>query len=184
MRKIFTKVWFMGLATLLFFPLLAWPLLYFSYIEFLSIFRLPSTTYFSLPTFISAGILFGLFVIWISELPQFEKALSEYKSMLSHLKITRWRALYLSLCAGIGEEIFFRGAVQPLIGIWITAVFFVAIHGYYSVKNWRKNTLGILLTFFIVFIGWGAENLSLWHAIAAHFSYDFVLLIYARTDQR
>lgn len=174
----------MGLATLLIFPLLAWPILYFSDVPIFSIFELPFSTIFSIPTFLAAGIIFGLFVIWLSELPTFESALTEYKSMLRHLKITRWRALYLSLCAGIGEEIFFRGAIQPLLGIWITAIFFVGIHSYYSYKNWQKNTLGILLTFFIVLLGWGTENFTLWHAIAGHFSYDFVLLMYARkTDQ-
>lgn len=96
--------------------------------------------------------------------------------------MTAWRAIYLSVCAGVGEEIFFRGALQPLpyAGIWITAIFFVAIHTYFSLKNWKKNVFALLLSAFIALLGWGARDFSLWHAIAGHFSYDLVLLMYLR----
>lgn len=180
LRKIISSLWFMGLSTLLAFPLLAWPVLYFTDRTFLSIFAIAHNQIFSIPLYLSAGILFGLFIIWLSELAFFEKALSDYKSILNNYKITRWNAFYLSVCAGVGEEIFFRGALQPLFGIWFTAIFFVAIHGYYSYKVWRKTVFGLLLTFFIALIGWAAREYSLWHAIAAHFSYDFVLLMYIR----
>ncbi len=100
--------------------------------------------------------------------------------MLNGYKVSRWSAFYLSVCAGVGEEVFFRGALQPLLGIWITAVFFVAIHTYYSFKNWRKTFFGVLLTLFIAVLGFAAREYSLWHAIAGHFSYDFVLLMYLR----
>jgi membrane protease YdiL (CAAX protease family) len=170
----------MGLATLLAFPLLAWPILYFTNRHFGDLFVLPFHTLFEIPLFLSAGILFGLFIIWLSELPFFETAFKDYKNLLVGFKITRWRAVYLSVCAGVGEEIFFRGAIQPVVGIWITAIFFVAIHGYYSIKNWKKCFLGIMLTLFIGLLGWGARDFSLWHAIAGHFSYDLVLLLYLK----
>lgn len=174
----------MGLATLIIFPLLAVPILYFfSDTSFLDLFHLPKNTILSIPTFLSAGILFGLFIIWLTEHPFFENALSEYKNMLSQFKITTWKAIFVSICAGVGEEIFFRGAVQPFLGIWITAIFFVAIHTYFSFKNWKKNIFGILLTLFIVLLGWGARDFSLWHAIAGHFSYDLVLLMYVRKTE-
>lgn len=170
----------MGLATLLVFPLLAWPIFYFGEISFLELFHVEYPDLFSIPSFLSTGILFGLFIIWLSELPFFENALTDYKTLLSNFKMTIWRALYLSVCAGVGEEIFFRGAVQPFLGIWITAIFFVAIHTYFSFKNWKKNLFAALLTLFIVWLGWGAQEYSLWHAMAGHFSYDFVLLMYLR----
>lgn len=182
MRKLTGKLWFLGLITLVVFPLLALPIFYFSDQSFLDLFIIASNTIFALPTFFAAGILFGILMIWLSELPFFERAISDYKSVFSGFKITIWRAIYLSICAGVGEEIFFRGAVQPLLGIWITAIFFVAIHTYYSFKNWKKTLFGVLLTFFIVFLGWGAEKYSLYHAMAGHFSYDLVLLLYMRKD--
>jgi len=170
----------MGLVTLVGFPLLALPVLYFFDQSFLELFVLQTATLYSIPFFLSAGIVFGLFIIWLSEHPFFEESLSDYKHLLARFKITTWSAIYLSICAGVGEEIFFRGALQPQLGIWITAIFFVAIHTYYSFKNWKKNVFAVLLTLFIVLMGWGARDLSLWHAIAGHFSYDLVLLMYIR----
>ena len=109
-----------------------------------------------------------------------EESLSKYRSLLENFKITRFQVIFLSVCAGVGEEIFFRGAVQPVIGIIGTAVIFVAIHGYFSFKDLKVNIFAALLTLFIIFLGWGARELSIWHAIAGHFSYDLVLLAYYR----
>ncbi|MBK7566807.1 MAG: CPBP family intramembrane metalloprotease [Bacteroidetes bacterium] len=33
--------------------------------------------------------------------------------------------LFLSFCAGVGEELLFRGAIQPWLGIWLTALLFI-----------------------------------------------------------
>ena len=35
----------------------------------------------------------------------------------------------LAVSSAIGEEIFFRGALQPLLGFWITAALFGLLHG-------------------------------------------------------
>lgn len=162
------------------FPLLAWLILFFANRSFFEIFTISLRQLYSIPTFISVGILFGLFVIWITELPYFDRSLSKYRNLLVDLKLTRFDAYFLSFCAGFGEEVFFRGAIQPFAGIWITSIFFVAIHGYFSRKNFAINIFAVGLTLFICLIGWAAQNFTLWHAIAAHFSYDLVLLMYHR----
>ena len=168
----------MGLITLVIFPLLAWPILYFTDRHFFDLFTIENDQFLSIFSFLSIGIFFGLAVIWISEHPYFEDSLSKYTKILINFKITIWRAFYLSVCAGVGEEIFFRGALQPLLGIVLTAFFFVAIHGYFSIKDWKVSFFALLLTGFIIILGWSAREFSLWHAIAGHFSYDFVLLLY------
>lgn len=180
MRKVITSLWFLGLITLLVFPLLAWLILFLTGGDFYAIFFVSFENLLSVPTFLSFGILFGIAVIYITELPYFDKPLSSYRNLLSNMKITRFHAFFLSFCAGFGEEVFFRGAVQPYLGIWITAFLFVAIHGYFSLKNMPLNLFAIGLTLFIVVLGWAAKNYSIWHAIAAHFSYDLVLLMYHR----
>lgn len=182
LRKLFSSLGFMGFATLVLFPLIAWPILYFTETPYFSIFQLEFENIYSIPTFLALGILFGLFMIWLSEHPYFSNDIEDYKKSFSGYKITIWWAIYLSICAGVGEEIFFRGALQPIFGIWLTSVFFVAIHTYFSFKNWKKNILAIFLTMFIVLLGWSAKNESLWHAIAGHFSYDLVLLLYLRKE--
>lgn len=124
------------------------------------------------------GILFGLFVIWFSELEYFNSALEDIKSRLDQFVLSNPLIIFLSIAAGFGEEIFFRAALQPLVGIFIAAVFFVLIHGYLSFKNMKLNLFGSLLILFIVFLGWAAREFSIWLAIAGHFSYDLVLLYY------
>ena len=175
----------MGLATLIAFPFLAWLLLFFIpesfQISFKTMFQIKSSDCILIPLFLSIGILFGLVVIWLTELNYFEKAMTKYRNMLDGYKLTLFHVIFLSICAGVGEEVFFRGTIQPLIGIVLTALFFVVIHGYFSFKNKRVNIFAVLLTLFIVLIGWAAKEYSIWQAISAHFSYDLVLLFYYRS---
>ncbi len=176
----------MGLGTLVLFPLLAWGVMALVQIWFndfyptnwIDIFRFPPSTYYLTPIFISFGILFGLLVIWLTELQYFEKSMSRYRNALDQYSLSHFYVIFLAICAGVGEEIFFRGALQPLAGIIITSIFFVAIHGYFSLKNKRVNVFAILLTLFIIVIGWASQQFSIWLAIVAHFSYDLVLLYY------
>lgn len=35
----------------------------------------------------------------------------------------------LAITSAVGEEVFFRGALQPLIGFWLTALVFALVHG-------------------------------------------------------
>ncbi|MCH2232990.1 MAG: CPBP family intramembrane metalloprotease [Crocinitomicaceae bacterium] len=187
MRKIFARLfsslWFLGLITLIVFPILAWLILWLRDIPLFSIFEISQKEVYSLPAFAAYGIIFALFIIWFTEHPFFEKSMKRYKNLLSQFKINYFYAVFLAICAGVGEEIFFRGAVQPLLGIILTAFVFVAVHGYYDFKNWKVNLFAIALTGFIVLIGWGAAEYSLWHAILPHFTYDLVLLIYAIRKQ-
>ncbi|MBD3636871.1 MAG: CPBP family intramembrane metalloprotease [Crocinitomicaceae bacterium] len=182
MRKWFTSLWILGLATLIVFPLLALPIWYFMDISLEEVFIVEQQQLYSIPNFLSAGIIFGLIVIWMTELEYFEESLSKYKNLLSNFKLNRFQVVFLSICAGVGEEIFFRGAVQPVLGIIATAFLFVAIHGYFSFKHPRVNIFASLLTLFIIFLGWAAREFTIYHAIAGHFSYDLVLLAYYRKN--
>jgi membrane protease YdiL (CAAX protease family) len=160
--------------------LCAWLIYLIAGNSFLDLFRIQLRDLYSVPTFISVGILFGILIIYITELPYFDRSLSKYRNVLAGMKLNYFHVFFLSFCAGFGEEVFFRGAIQPYAGIWITAIFFVAIHGYFSFKNKALSVFGIGLTLFIVLLGWAAREYSIWHAIAAHFSYDLVLLMYYR----
>ncbi len=177
-KKEFNPLWLMGLLTLIGFPLLAWPVLWFQNLEWESIFHFDKTLTGSLLIMMSVGLFFGLVMILLTDIPYFDKSLTRIKNRLANFKLNTFFVIFLSLAAGFGEEIFFRGAIQPLIGIYMTSIVFVAIHGYFSLKNMVINFFGVLLFIFISFIGYIAEAYSIWHAIAAHFSYDLVLLFY------
>ncbi|MFD1552207.1 hypothetical protein DNU06_00080 [Putridiphycobacter roseus] len=172
----------MGLITLIGFPLLAWPLLYFQNISWRSLFEIAPEDYFQIPLYLSIGIGFGIWMIWLSEKPYFEKGLGPIKDRFTDLNLTTFHVFFLAIAAGVGEEVFFRGAIQPYEGVWSTAIIFVAIHGYFSFQYRTINLLAIFLTAFIVLIGFAAKNESLWLAVAAHFSYDLVLLFYYKNN--
>lgn len=180
MRKYFNSLWILGLGTLVVFPLLAWPIFYFTGQNWGDVLACSSESIWSIFNFLSAGIIFGLLMIWMTELSYFEQSLAKYKNLLTQFELNRGHVIFLSICAGVGEEIFFRGAIQPLVGIIPTAVIFVAIHGYFSLKDMKVNIFAAALTAFIILLGWAAQELSLWHAIAGHFAYDLVLLAYYR----
>ncbi|GAC1481650.1 MAG: hypothetical protein NVS1B13_04030 [Flavisolibacter sp.] len=89
--------------------------------------------------------------------------------------------IFISLFAGIGEEIFFRGILQrmfirafksPLIGIIITAIIFSAFHlqffGFFP-----RMLLGIIFGSLFWYSG------SLWTSIIAHFFYDGFIIVLA-----
>lgn len=55
-----------------------------------------------------------------------------YRQMIdlaSRLDLRGLNPLWFGLCAGAGEELLFRGAVQPLAGLWLTSVIFTALVG-------------------------------------------------------
>jgi membrane protease YdiL (CAAX protease family) len=90
--------------------------------------------------------------------------------------------LFISVFAGIGEELFFRGILQrllirvtknPWMGIILTAAIFSGIHfQFYGFLP--RLLLGVLLGAIYWYSG------SLWVAILAHFLYDaaIILLVY------
>lgn len=83
--------------------------------------------------------------------------------------------LFLSLCAGIGEEWFFRGAIQPWLGIWITAIIFVALHGYLSPGNLGMFLYGVLMTVIVAGFGYLTERSGLVAAMTAHAVIDVAI---------
>ena len=62
------------------------------------------------------------------------------------------------------------------MGITITAVLFVAIHGYLDPRNWRISIYGLVLTAMMIALGWMAEHQGLLAPMAAHTMIDVVLL--------
>jgi uncharacterized protein len=90
--------------------------------------------------------------------------------------------VFISLFAGIGEEIFFRGILQrmfirafknPWMGIVFTAAIFSAFH-FQFFGFFPRLALGIVLGAIYWYSG------SLWAAISAHFIYDgfIIVLVY------
>lgn len=123
------------------------------------------------------GLVYGFFVIAISQLPLFEELSSPQTKILKDINLTWIDAVFISLCAGFGEEILFRVGLQTWFGPWLTSFIFIAIHGYFSPFSLKKNALGLLLFPFILLISFSYEIFGLWFVVAAHFSYDLLMFI-------
>lgn len=131
---------------------------------------------------IGYGLMFGFTYAFIPMLfmqaPIFDTLDNRLENLFKHLKLTVTKGILLSICAGVGEELFFRAALQPYLGIWITSIFFVAIHGYLNPWNWKFSLYGLLILPFVVLLSYGFEHFGLWFAISAHFAYDAVLFTF------
>jgi membrane protease YdiL (CAAX protease family) len=84
-------------------------------------------------------------------------------------------AVMVALCAGVGEEIFFRGFLQRYLGPWWQGVLFGLAHATGGYVPQVIFALGMGIAFgHLVKRGW-----SLWALITAHVLYDFTLLALA-----
>ena len=112
-----------------------------------------------------------------------EEAAKQIQFMLSkHTpKELMLNLIFISLFAGIGEEIFFRGVLQrlfirafknPWMGIVLTAAIFSAFH-FQFFGFFPRLLLGIVLGAIYWYSG------SLWTAILAHFLYDGSIIVLA-----
>lgn len=87
-----------------------------------------------------------------------------------------WDILFISFCAGIGEELLFRATIQPLIGLWLTAIIFVMLHGYLSIRNWQLSIYGIFMVLVTAGFGYLFRYTGIYSAIMAHAVIDIALL--------
>lgn len=75
-------------------------------------------------------------------------------------------AVLTSISAGVGEEVLFRGALQPRLGVVLTALLFGALHVQYQVPG--------MIVIVLIGIGLGIvkERTSTTFAVAVHVLYD------------
>lgn len=122
------------------------------------------------------GIITGLLAWALLNTPYLRKVLDFYGNILFQFKLNPLLILFISIAAGVGEEFLFRGVMQAYWGIWITAVFFVAIHGYLNPRDRRITVYGLYMTLIIAGMGYMTEYLGLVSAMAAHTWIDIILL--------
>lgn len=113
---------------------------------------------------------FGLIALWAANAPdslvQQSSAAQELFNLFSDSLLL---GLLLALTTGIGEELFFRGALQPIFGIFWTSIFFVLLHSQYILTF-------ASLVIFLVSIGFGllARRFGTVAAMTAHVIYNFI----------
>lgn len=83
--------------------------------------------------------------------------------------------LALSLSAGVVEEVFFRGFLQPRIGLALSSLLFVVAHMSYG-QPLMLLGVALLSVYFGLLVVW---RRNLWAAMAAHFAFDAIQLLIA-----
>lgn len=123
-----------------------------------------------------AGMTIGLAARALLRLRSMRHLRSRYAGLIAPLLPHRWQRVWVSLCAGVGEELFFRGALQHWLGIPLTAVVFVAIHGYLDPRDRHLFLYGAFMTMAMMGLGWMARGVGLLAPMVAHAVIDILLL--------
>ncbi|EMY82470.1 abortive infection bacteriophage resistance protein, Abi superfamily [Psychroflexus gondwanensis ACAM 44] len=141
-----------------------------------------------LATSISIGLGFGavaaIIGVLLLKLPVLRETSTFYAKLFKGVDLQWTDIVFYSLCAGVGEEILFRGALQPLMGLWWAAILFVVLHGYISTKDWKKSIYGVFLILISAGFGYLTRYFDIFSAMAAHFIFDVIMFIKLRKEAR
>jgi hypothetical protein len=172
------KIRLLGLVTLLVFPLPGFYLLdYFQNTSLTEFFDVQNIKLISIGYGLELGFAYAFIAYLFMKAPFFEQLPNRVDRIIDQLPLTYADGIFLSICAGIGEELLFRAGIQPLLGPWITSIVFVALHGYLNPWNWKFSMYGLIVLPFIFIISLGYIHLGLCFSISAHFAYDAVLFV-------
>jgi membrane protease YdiL (CAAX protease family) len=123
------------------------------------------------------GLVYAILAFLVLQAPIFQKVPLKVDELVKQLKLNYWDAIFLSFCAGVGEELLFRSGIQFYFGVIITSILFVAIHGYFSLKNPYMSLYGLVVLPLSLILGFGFKQFGLWYSISTHFSYDLILFL-------
>ena len=172
-KKTFHK---MGWFTLFGFGIVGYALIHFwQKQDFLNILLLDEPVWFHIVFGAIIGALITQIISLIIDISWFENMRNYFVDLIGPIQLPLSSIVFVSFCAGVGEEIFFRGALQFWIGIWLTSIVFVALHGYVNPKNIKMTIYGLLLIVASAGFGYLADYVGLLSAIVAHILYDIIM---------
>ena len=134
------------------------------------------------------GITFGLaisvpFAVIVFFVPLFSSFRRQLLDLVSRLDLEALNPLWISLSAGIGEELLFRGALQPILGIWWASFIFTLAHfrsGQFHSMNWQKLVYATSVFIAGLFLGYVFIEIGLIGAMVTHAIVNVVSLFTAR----
>jgi len=118
---------------------------------------------------LAAGMLiFGGMMLAANFISSTANGHSGASELFDIVKVSLLAALLVAILSSAGEEIFFRGALQPIFGLWVSSALFTLVHAQYGLSP-------ELLILFFVSIGFGLLRMrfNTTAAIIAHASYNF-----------
>jgi len=133
------------------------------------------------PVQAALGAVIGLFmgasvVVVVYGVPAFRREISR---LLGRADLRGLNPLWFSLCAGVGEEALFRGALQPLLGLGVSSLVFTAAHfqtGGFRSMNPMKAVYAMLVFLASLALGTIYARLGLLAAVVTHAVVDIVCL--------
>ncbi len=122
-----------------------------------------------LAAFVAANIG-GLLTQWLQ--PDVLDGLENSMESITSAVVNPFVAIVLALSSGIGEEVLFRGAIQPRLGMVLSALLFTFLHAQYGF-TW------VLLGLFLIgmIFAWLAKNYGTMSAVVAHVVYNLAVVI-------
>jgi membrane protease YdiL (CAAX protease family) len=103
--------------------------------------------------------------------------------LTQRVDLSGWNPLWFGLCAGIGEELLFRGALQPLLGIWWTGLLFALAHygtGGFKSMNFMKWGYAAFLFLTSLMLGLVLTQIGLIATMVLHSVADAVIFFVLR----
>lgn len=169
----------MSLFSLLFYSTVAFLLIYFFHEDSISELFLRGYSFTTqLIIGIAAGVGASAVILLLSTRSPIKEVLNDFAifRVIAKADFSTFDKSQVSLFAGIGEEFLFRGALQPIAGIWIASALFIAIHGYFKFKSAGHILFGVMMFGLSMMLGILFETSGLISAMAAHAVYDLVML--------
>ncbi|MDR8389644.1 CPBP family intramembrane metalloprotease [Aliifodinibius sp. S!AR15-10] len=125
-----------------------------------------------------SGIVGAGIISYLMDRPPISGVLDDFYivRILSNTRLGLFDRTQLSLFAGAGEEFLFRGAMQPLLGIWVTSLIFVGLHGYFKFQKLGHIAFGVMMFGLSMGLGYVYEYAGLIAAMTAHAIYDMIML--------
>jgi membrane protease YdiL (CAAX protease family) len=127
------------------------------------------------------GAIYGLVasanILWLLYNKLLDQPRHFFAQLIRRFHIGLPDIFFLSFCAGIGEEWLFRGAIQHWLGIWLTALGFVALHGYLDPRDWRISLYGLLMVVIVAGMGYLYQHSGLMAAMLSHAIVDIAIFI-------
>jgi membrane protease YdiL (CAAX protease family) len=117
--------------------------------------------------------------IWFLLAPQQAEALGQISDQLFGQYNSLGTIFALAVLSSVSEEFLFRGALQPKLGLVLTAVLFAFVHQQYAIS---PATLIVLLIGIV--LGLLRRHFGTWTAVLTHFGYNFTLLDFSLIANR
>jgi len=121
---------------------------------------------------VASGLTFSIPIVTaILRMPIFLRLREHSIARSRMIDLRGLNPVWISLFAGIGEELLFRGAIQPLLGLWLTSVIFALVH--IQPSQYRSMTAGAIwyagFVFFVslllgsIYTHWGLISVMAFH---------------------